>query len=57
MEMIQTPEGPMTLEQAAKRSGLPLHVLANRINSGWPEDKLLAPRGEVLQEDDPCATQ
>ena len=52
-----TPEGLMTVEQASKRSGLPVHVLENRRLAGWKDTAILAPRGCLHEEEAPCDTQ
>ena len=51
---VWTPEGLMTLTQASKRSGLPEHVIENRVNAGWRDTAILAPRGCLNEEAAPC---
>lgn len=40
--VIETPQGPMLLVEAAELSGIPMSTLSNRVARGWPSDQLFA---------------
>lgn len=53
--LIDTPDGPMTRGDAAKRYGIPKGTLIRRIWSGWPQEKWFEPSYRPQRRPNPPA--